>query len=38
VAANTFTRNVFTNVKYGIGLNPSIFSQRFLRRPPREVE
>jgi hypothetical protein len=37
VLANTFTRNVFTKVRYGIGLDAAIFSQRFLRRPPREA-
>lgn len=37
VAAGTFTRNGFTKIKYGIGLNPAIFTQRFLRRPPREA-
>jgi outer membrane lipoprotein-sorting protein len=31
------TRNEFTNVKYGIGLDERIFSERFLRRPPREA-
>lgn len=31
------TRNTFSNVKYGIGLKPAIFSERFLRRPPREA-
>lgn len=31
------TRNVFSNMKYDIGLNENIFSERFLRRPPREV-
>jgi outer membrane lipoprotein-sorting protein len=37
VAAGTFTRNEFSKVKYGVGLNPAIFTQRFLRRPPREA-
>jgi outer membrane lipoprotein-sorting protein len=31
------TRNTFSNVKYNLGLKPTIFTQRFLRRPPREV-
>ncbi len=31
------TINIFTNVKYNIGLKERIFSERFLRRPPREV-
>ena len=35
--AGTSTTNVFSNVKYDIGLNPRIFTERFLRRPPKEV-
>ncbi len=31
------TINIFKNVKYNIGLKEKIFSERFLRRPPREV-
>lgn len=31
------TVNTFKNVKYDIGLKESIFTERFLRRPPREV-
>lgn len=31
------TKNEFTNVDYDIGLNERIFTERFLRRPPREV-
>ena len=31
------TINKFTNIKYNIGLKESIFTERFLRRPPREV-
>lgn len=31
------TRNTFSNVKYNLGLKPTIFTQRFLRRPPREA-
>jgi len=31
------TKNTFSEVKYDIGLNENIFSERFLRRPPREV-
>lgn len=31
------TVNTFTNVKYDIGLKENIFTERFLRRPPREV-
>ncbi|PLX94539.1 MAG: outer membrane lipoprotein-sorting protein [Desulfuromonas sp.] len=32
------TRNEFTAVEYNIGLNNRIFTERFLRRPPREVQ
>lgn len=31
------TVNTFSNVKYNIGLDQQIFTERFLRRPPREV-
>ncbi|MEA2067617.1 MAG: outer membrane lipoprotein-sorting protein [Verrucomicrobiota bacterium] len=31
------TVNTFNNIKYDIGLKESIFTERFLRRPPREV-
>ena len=31
------TRNIFTNIRYNIGLKERIFTERFLRRPPREV-
>jgi len=31
------TRNEYSNVRYNLGLNPAIFTQRFLRRPPREA-
>ncbi len=31
------TVNVFSNVDYDLGLNERIFTERFLRRPPREV-
>jgi hypothetical protein len=31
------TKNMFTNIKYDIGLKERIFTERFLRRPPREV-
>jgi len=33
----TQTTNVFANVGYDLGLNERIFTERFLRRPPREV-
>lgn len=31
------TINTFSNIKYSIGLKENIFTERFLRRPPREV-
>ena len=31
------TKNEFTNVKYDLGLTEQIFTERFLKRPPREV-
>lgn len=31
------TRNEFSEVEYNIGLDERIFTERFLRRPPREV-
>jgi len=31
------TINTFRNIKYDIGLKENIFTERFLRRPPREV-
>jgi outer membrane lipoprotein-sorting protein len=31
------TINTFSNIQYDIGLNENIFTERFLRRPPREV-
>ncbi len=37
LAAGTSTINSFENVKYDIGLKEKIFTERFLRRPPREV-
>lgn len=35
--AGTSTTNTFTIVKYDVGLKERIFTERFLRRPPREV-
>jgi len=35
--AGTRTVNTFSNVRYDIGLKERIFTERFLRRPPREV-
>lgn len=37
LAAGTSTINRFEDVKYDIGLKEKIFTERFLRRPPREV-
>jgi len=37
LAAGTRTINVFSNVQYDVGLSERIFTERFLRRPPREV-
>jgi len=37
LAAGTSTINVFSNIKYDLGLKERVFSERFLRRPPREV-
>jgi len=31
------TVNVFSDISYDLGLNDRIFTERFLRRPPREV-
>lgn len=31
------TVNKFTNIEYNIGLKEELFTERFLRRPPREV-
>lgn len=35
--AGTRTTNVFSRIKYNIKLKKRIFTERFLRRPPREV-
>jgi len=37
VSRGTSTTIVFSKVKYDIGLKDRIFTERFLRRPPREV-
>ena len=37
LSAGASTINKFENVKYDIGLKEKIFTERFLRRPPREV-
>jgi hypothetical protein len=36
--AGTRTTNEFTAVRYDLGLKERIFTERFLRRPPREVK
>ena len=36
--AGTSTINSFSKVQYDTGLNKRIFTERFLRRPPREVQ
>lgn len=35
--SGTSTRNEFSKVEYDLGLKEQIFTERFLRRPPREV-
>ena len=37
LAAGSSTLAQFTSVRYDIGLDEKIFSERYLRRPPREV-
>ncbi len=37
ITAGTSTVNKFENIKYDTGLKEKIFTERFLRRPPREV-
>lgn len=37
LVANTYTINRFDKVEYNIGLNERLFTERYLRRPPREV-
>jgi outer membrane lipoprotein-sorting protein len=37
IAAGSSTVSKFTNIKYNIGLQEDIFTERYLRRPPREV-
>ncbi|MCD6527099.1 MAG: outer membrane lipoprotein-sorting protein [Desulfuromonas sp.] len=38
LVTGSVTRNEFSNIQYNIDLNPRIFTERFLRRPPREVK
>ncbi|EAT15101.1 outer membrane lipoprotein-sorting protein [Desulfuromonas acetoxidans] len=38
LASGSVTRNEFRDVEYNIGLSSRIFTERFLRRPPREVQ
>jgi hypothetical protein len=37
LARGSKTVNRFSNVKYDVGLNERLFTERFLRRPPREA-
>ena len=37
IKSGSSTKNIFTNIKYNLGLSEQIFTERFLRRPPREV-
>jgi len=37
IARGTFTVNSFSNIQYNTGLKDMIFTERFLRRPPREA-
>jgi hypothetical protein len=37
LASGGETVSVFKNIKYNIGLKEAIFTERYLRRPPREV-
>lgn len=37
IKAGSSTKNLFSKIKYDIGLKELIFTERFLRRPPREV-
>jgi len=38
LARKSKTVNSFSNIRYDVGLNENIFSERFLRRPPREAQ
>ena len=37
LVSGSVTRNEFSQVRYDLGLKAKIFTERFLRRPPREV-
>jgi len=37
LARSGHTINTFSNIKYDTGLNERLFTERFLRRPPREA-
>jgi outer membrane lipoprotein-sorting protein len=37
LARGTYTVNTFSNIEYDTGLKEMIFTERFLRRPPREA-
>lgn len=36
--SGSMTRNEFSQVEYDLGLDERIFTERFLRRPPREIK
>lgn len=38
LVSGSVTRNEFSHIEYNLGLEPRIFTERFLRRPPREVK
>jgi outer membrane lipoprotein-sorting protein len=37
IKSGSVTRNTFEKVEYDLGLKEKVFTERFLRRPPREV-
>ena len=37
LASGSKTTILFSGIKYDVGLNEKLFTERFLRRPPREV-
>lgn len=37
IKSGSSTKNLFSKIEYDIGLKEMIFTERFLRRPPREV-
>ena len=38
LSSGSISRNEFKSVKYDLGLKERIFTERFLRRPPREIQ